>query len=93
MKVLIGGNGNISKALQSISAHHKINNEEIEFTTCDLKDGQDYIQYILKYGKEFDVTVNLTDIPTMPAYCACEKVGLDYIDAGIESDDEASIKQ
>lgn len=93
MKVLIGGNGNISKALQSIAKHHKINNLSFEFTTCDLKDGQDYIQYITNYGKNFDVTVNLTDMPTSKAYRACEKIGLDYIDAGVESDDEISVER
>lgn len=84
LKILLGGDGNISKALRCIVRMH---GGDYDFHVVDIKEGTELLQEIKNHGKEYDVVVNLTDAAIDPFYQLCAQMGIDYIDASMEGDE------
>ncbi|MCR4922241.1 MAG: hypothetical protein K5945_11145 [Bacteroidaceae bacterium] len=82
-RILLAGYGNIAHAFEKIMQEQE---EPGSYTlsTCDLADGNDVMEYLPHHAEKFDVVVNTSLANSIALSKMCIRLGLDYIDVGIE---------
>ena len=82
-RILLAGYGNIAHALEKILQEQEPQGS-YTLTPCDLADGNDVMEYLPQHVDEFDVVVNTSLANSIQLSKLCIRLGLDYIDVGIE---------
>ena len=82
-RILLAGYGNIAHAFEKILLEQDPQGS-YTLTPCDLADGNDVMEYLPMHADEFDVVVNTSLANSIELSKLCIRLGLDYIDVGIE---------
>ena len=82
-RILLAGYGNIAHAFERI-LHEQEPYDSYVLTTCDLADGDDVMEYLPQHADEFDLVFNSSLANSIELTRMCIRLGLDYIDVGIE---------
>jgi len=82
-RILLAGYGNIAHAFEKILLEQEPQ-DSYTLTACDLADGNDVMDYLPQHADEVDVVLNTSLANSILLSQMCIRLGLDYIDVGIE---------
>jgi len=82
-RILLAGYSNIAHAFEKIMEEQEPQ-DSYTLTPCDLADGNDVMEYLPHHADEFDIVLNTSLANSIELSQMCIRLGLDYIDVGIE---------
>lgn len=82
-RILLAGYGNIARSFEKIMCEQEDPSSYL-LTKCDLKDGNDVMDYLPKHVNDFDVVINTSLANSILLSEQCAEMGIDYLDVGIE---------
>ena len=83
MNILLAGHGSIGRAFEAI---YRDRTEPDNLTICDLRSGQNCLDWIRDPGRNWDLIINLTGMMTADILPCCLERSIDYIDAAFEDE-------
>lgn len=81
-RILLAGYGNIAKSFVKIMEEQE-DPSSYQITVCEIKDGNDIMEYLPKNSDKFDLLINCCLADSLRLSAMCGELDLDYIDVGI----------
>lgn len=86
-RILLCGYGNINRTFHKIIQEQEPE-DSYSVTICERKEGNEILSWLPLHHDEVDVVVNACSSDTLPILELCMRLGLDYIDVGIDDSEQ-----